>query len=47
VGGQLETPMYAHDPDAQCGNPWLNEVSKRDPFDAGVFLNTAIAKKKG
>ena len=42
-----KTPYYAHDPDAQAGNPWLNEMSKKDPFDAGIFLNTTTALKKG
>jgi anaerobic selenocysteine-containing dehydrogenase len=42
-----KTPYYAHDPDNVCGNPWLNEMSRIDGFDAGIFLNSATAKKKG
>ncbi len=41
-----KTPYYAHDPDNVKGNPWLAEVSQEDPFDAGVFLNSATAKRK-
>jgi len=42
-----KTPYYAHDPDNVSGNPWLAEMSRRDPFDTGVFLNSATAKRKG
>ncbi len=42
-----KTPYYAHDQDNVSGNPWLGEISDKDPFDTGIFLNSATAKKKG
>jgi anaerobic selenocysteine-containing dehydrogenase len=42
-----KTPYYAHDPDNVGGNPWLAELAQKDPFDAGVFLNSATAQRKG
>jgi anaerobic selenocysteine-containing dehydrogenase len=42
-----KTPYYSHDQDNVGGNPWLAEISERDPFDAGIFLNSATAQQKG
>lgn len=42
-----KTSYYAHDPDNVGGNPWLAELSGKDPFDAGIFLNSETALRKG
>jgi anaerobic selenocysteine-containing dehydrogenase len=42
-----KTPYYAHDPDNVGGNPWLVELSREDPFDAGVLINSGTALQKG
>lgn len=42
-----KTPYYAHDPDNVGGNPWLAELSEKDPFDGAIFLNSETARRKG
>jgi anaerobic selenocysteine-containing dehydrogenase len=41
------TPYFSSDSSNVSGNPWLAEVSKKDPFDQGVFMNSGTAQSKG
>jgi len=41
------TPYFSNDVNNSTGNPWLSALSKNDPYDGVVCMNTATAKRKG
>jgi len=41
------TPYFSSDSSNVSGNPWLAEVSRKDPFENGVLMNSATAQRKG
>lgn len=40
------TPYFSNDSCNVLGNPWLKEISEKDPFEEGVYLNSATAQRK-
>ena len=41
------TLYYSNDASCLVGNPWLAELTERDPTDGTICINTATGKKKG
>ncbi|MFC1909512.1 molybdopterin-dependent oxidoreductase, partial [Chloroflexota bacterium] len=40
------TPYFSSDSSNVSGNPWLAEISDQDPFENGIFMNSATAQRK-
>lgn len=41
------TPYFSNDVNNMAGNPWLSNLSKQDPYDGAICINTMTAERKG
>jgi len=40
------TPYFSNDVNNLAANPWLAELSGQDPYDEGIYMNSATAQRK-